>query len=165
MNKTSVIMSVTTLAIALSSTAMALGSNNYVGAQVGMTSTSGDNSSTDNNFNLYGFMFGTSIRDNINVDLNVVNQGTYYHAMVDAYFNHALSSNVTSRIGAGAGGIHINENGGVDATTKFAWQAAVEMEYSVNPTLGFFSGYHYVAWSNEGDTHANEYMIGMHYYI
>ena len=175
MNKTSVILSVAALTLLSSTAALAMGTNTYVGAQLGMTSMQTENDTVSNDLNLYGAMIGTTIRDNFSADLNLVNQGNYFHGMVDVYFNHALSSNITSRLGAGIGAIHFNEGNNSefvddssnnDATTKFAYQGALELEYSVNDTLGFFSGYHYVGWSDSySDQHANEYLFGMHYYL
>ena len=169
MNKTSAILSVAALTLLSSTAALAIGTNTYVGAQVGFTGFSNDDQNNANEFNLYGAMVGTTIRDNFSADLNVVNQGAYMHGMADVYFNHALSSNVTSRFGGGIGAIYFKSQDAlnIDSETKFAYQGAVELEYSVNDTLGFFSGYHYVSYSsdNDNDDHANEYLFGMHYYL
>ncbi len=175
MNKTSAILSVAALTLLSSTAALAMGTNTYVGAQVGLTGYADDSNSDANNFNLYGAMVGTTIRDNFSADLNFVNQGMYFHGMADVYFNHALSSNVTSRIGGGIGAIYFKSQDADDAKsvsardseTKFAYQGAVELEYSVNDTLGFFSGYHYVSYSSDNDhgEYANEYLFGMHYYL
>ncbi|MAR84082.1 MAG: hypothetical protein CMF55_04760 [Legionellales bacterium] len=169
MNKTSAILSVAALTLLSSTAALAMGTNTYVGAQLGLTGQAGDNFNGENNFNLYGAMVGTTIRDNFSADLNFVNQGEYFHGMADVYFNHALSSNVTSRIGGGIGAIYFKSQdlANQDSETKFAYQGAVELEYSVNDTLGFFSGYHYVSYSSDNDNgdYANEYLFGMHYYL
>ena len=101
MNKTSAILSVAALTLLSSTAALAMGTNTYVGAQLGFTGYSTDDVNEVNNFNLYGAMIGTTIRDKFSADLNVVNQGAYMHGMADVYFNHALSSNITSRIGGG----------------------------------------------------------------
>ena len=167
MNKTSAILSVAALTLLSSTAALAMGTNTYVGAQLGLTGEASDNFNRDNNFNLYGAMVGTTIRDKFSADLNVVNQGEYMHGMADAYFNHALSSNITSRIGGGIGAIYFKSQPNQDSETKFAYQGAVELEYSVNDTLGFFSGYHYVGYSSDNDNgdYFNEYLFGMHYYL
>ena len=166
MNKTSAILSVAALTLLSSTAALAMGTNTYVGAQLGFTGYSTDDVNEVNNFNLYGAMIGTTIRDKFSADLNVVNQGAYMHGMADVYFNHALSSNITSRIGGGIGAIYFRSQVDTDSRTEFAYQGAAELEYSVNDTLGFFSGYHYVAWNNnENGSHANEYLFGMHYYL
>lgn len=166
MNKTSAILSVAALTLLSSTAALAIGTNTFVGAQVGLTGSSDDNFSKENNFNLYGAMVGTTIRDNFSADLNIVNQGEYFHGMADVYFNRALSSNVTSRIGGGIGAIYFKSQGDTDSETKFAYQGIAELEYSVNESLGFFSGYHYVSYSsNDNGNYANEYLFGMHYYL
>ena len=167
MNKTSAILSVAALTLLSSTAALAMGSNTYVGAQVGFTGFADDSNSDTNNFNLYGAMVGTTIRDNFSADLNVVNEGTYLHGMADVYFDHALSSNITSRLGGGIGAIYFKSQGPNDSETKFAYQGIAELDYSVNDTLGFFSGYHYVSYSSDNDNgdYANEYLFGMHYYL
>ena len=175
MNKTSAILSVAALTLLSSTAALAIGTNTYVGAQLGMTSVQSENNTDANNLNLYGAMIGTTVRDNFSADINFVNQGNYFHAMADMYFNHALSSNITSRLGGGVGVIHFNETAAVnplidggdnEATSKFAYQGAFELDYSVSDTLGFFSGYHYVGWKDSNtDQHANEYLFGMHYFL
>ena len=167
MNKTSAILSVAALTLLSSTAALAMGTNTYVGAQLGLTGQASENFNKENNFNLYGAMVGTTIRDNFSADLNLVNEGRYLHGMADVYFNHALSSNVTSRIGGGIGAIYFKSQADTDSETKFAYQGAVELEYSVNDTLGFFSGYHYVSYSSDNDNgdYNNEYLFGMHYYL
>ena len=175
MNKTSAILSVAALTLLSSTAALAFGTNTYVGAQLGFTSWADDYNSEANHFNVYGAMVGTTIRDNFSADLNFINQGEYVHGMADVYFNHALSSNITSRIGGGIGAIYFRSQDANttrhiearDSETKFAYQGAVELEYSVNDTLGFFSGYHYVSYSSDNDNgeYANEYLFGMHYYL
>ena len=65
----------------------------------------------------------------------------------------------------GIGVLHTNIQGDDDAETNFAWQGAIEMGYSVNPTLELFSGYHYVGFQDSDDTYYNEYMFGVHYYL
>ncbi len=175
MNKTTAMLAATALTLVSSSAALAIGTDTYVGMQLGLTSLQDENSTTVNNLNLYGAMIGTSINDKFSADLNFVNQGNYFHGMVDLYFHHALSSKITSRIGGGIGAIHFNEGTSShytddtvdqDATTKFAYQGAVELEYAVTETLNVFSGYHYVGWTDSSnDKHANEYLFGLHYYL
>ena len=175
MNKTTAMLAATALTLVSSSAALAMGTDTYVGMQLGLTSLQNENLTDQNNLNLYGAMIGTSINDKFSADLNFVNQGNYFHGMVDLYFHHALSSKITSRIGGGIGAIHFNEgtSGAYtddtvnnDSTTKFAYQGAVELEYAVTETLGVFSGYHYVGWNDSNtDLHANEYLFGLHYYL
>ena len=176
MKKTSVILSIAAISMLSSTAALAIGANTYVGAQIGMTSLQTENNTDTNNLNLYGAMIGTTVRDMFSADINFVNQGNYFHAMADMYYNHSLSPKITSRLGGGVGVIHFNETdstnavfidgGDQDATSKFAYQGAFELDYSVSDTLGFFSGYHYVGWQDSNtDQHANEYLFGMHYFL
>ena len=61
MNKTSVILSVAALTLLSSTAALAIGTNTYVGAQLGMTSVQSENNTDANNLNLYGAMIGTTV--------------------------------------------------------------------------------------------------------
>lgn len=188
MNKTSMILSIAVATLASTSALAAYqqgiqqdtNSNKFVGVQMGL-STIADNTDTNSNpdsLNLYGFSLGMQVKDNFVIDGSFVNQGNYFTGMVDGYFQHSLSSNLSGRAGAGLGFIHTEKgqqeitfsdastSDPLAAATQFAYQGVVEMAYTINPALELFSGYHYVAWNNSTNSeHANEFLFGMHYYL
>jgi opacity protein-like surface antigen len=171
MNKTSVLMSAAAIAICASSASFAMGLDNmYVGPQIAMSSASSSNTSEGSHLDTYGAVIGSQINDMFSADLNYLTEGSAYSIMVDGYFNRALSSKVTSRLGLGLGLAHENSQTTGDETTstptsnKLGYQAILEMDYSISDSLSLVTGYHYMTQQGAEDSeHANMFVIGAHY--